>query len=153
MKRMLFILFLGFALAACEQKQNEVDALRQRQDQNVQVVQEMFAHFNKHDWEAMAAMYAEKAEFLDPALGTEPVMRTQADIVAQYLELHKMIPNVQDDVRNIFPAGERQVVVEIVSTGTATDGKTVYLPMSSIFTIIDGKITADHMYYDGGCNP
>jgi steroid delta-isomerase-like uncharacterized protein len=151
MKNFLLVLTLLFSLAACESKPDALETLRQRQDQNVQVVQEMFAHFNKHDWEAMAALYAEKAEFKDPAYGTEPKMQTRADIVAHYSELAQMIPDVQDDVKNLYPAGERQVVVEFVSKGTGPDGQAFALPICTILTINDGKITADYTYYDQGC--
>lgn len=151
MKNFLLVLTLLFSLAACESKPDALEALRQKQDQNVQVVQEMFAHFNKHDWEAMAALYAEKAEFKDPAYGTEPKMQTRADIVAHYSELAQMIPDVQDDVKNLYPAGERQVVVEFVSKGTGPDGQAFALPICTILTINDGKITADYTYYDQGC--
>lgn len=152
MKKMLYAFIVLFSMAACESKPDALEALRQKQDQNVQVVQEMFAHFNKHDWEAMASLYAENAEFKDPAFGAEVKMQTRADIVAHYSELAKMIPDVQDDVKNLYPAGERQVVVEFVSTGTGPDGEAFSQPICTILTINDGKITADFTYYDQGCN-
>jgi len=152
MKKLIGLLFLGLFFTACQDKQDALEALRLKQDENVQVVQEMFAHFNKHDWEAMAATYAEKAEFKDPAYGTEPKMQTRADIVAHYSELAQMIPDVQDDVKNLYPAGERQVVVEFVSKGTGPDGQPFALPICTILTINEGKITADYTYYDQGCN-
>lgn len=152
MKKLFIVFLFGFGLSACQQKQDPLETLRQRQDENIQVVQEMFAHFNKHDWEAMAAMYAEKAEFKDPAYGTEAIMQSRADIVAHYSELAQMIPDVQDDVKNLYPSGERHVVVEFISKGTGPDGQPFGLPISSILTINNGVITADYTYYDQGCN-
>lgn len=153
MKKIIYAFIVLFSLAACESKPDALEALRQKQDQNVQVVQEMFAHFNKHDWQAMAALYAEQAEFKDPAYGTEPKVQSRADIAAHYSEMQQLIPDVYDDVKNLYPAGERQVVVEFISKGTGPDGQPFALPICTILTINEGKITADYTYYDQGCNP
>lgn len=152
MKKVLYSLLVLLMVLACESKPDALEALRQKQDQNVQVVQAMFAHFNKHDWPAMAALYAEKAEFKDPAFGAEAKIQSHADIIAHYTELAQVIPDVHDDVKNLYPAGERQVIVEFVSTGTGPDGQPFSLPICAILTINNGKITADYTYYDQGCN-
>ena len=40
------------------------------------------------------------------------------------------------------------MIVEFISTGTAEDGSQFELPICTIFTIENGKITKDFTYYD-----
>ncbi|MEM9897345.1 MAG: nuclear transport factor 2 family protein [Bacteroidota bacterium] len=106
-----------------------------------------FGHFNAHDWEAMAGMYAESTDIQDPSLGFGTFKRTRQDIIDQYAELSAMIPDVQDSVVNIYPSGNT-VTVEFISTGTAPDGTKFALPICAIMTFEDGLIVSDHVYYD-----
>lgn len=108
---------------------------------------EYFNHFNNHDWEAMANMYAETSKFKDPVMGVETFIKSREDIIQQYTELSQMIPDVKDSVVAIYPSGNH-VTVEFLSTGTAPDGSRFILPISSILKIEEGLITQDYTYYD-----
>ena len=112
-----------------------------------QFFNEFFGYFNEHNWEAMAAMYAEKAEFKDPSLGPGIHLQTRKEFIAHYTALQEMIPDVRDSVVNIYPSGE-SVIVEFVSTGTAPDGTKFTLPICAILTFEDGLIVKDYVYYD-----
>ncbi|MBX7243341.1 MAG: nuclear transport factor 2 family protein [Bacteroidia bacterium] len=117
-------------------------------DANVAIVKQNFAHFNAHDWTKMASMYAEKAEFKDPGLGTEIVTQTRKQIIEKYTGLQSEIPDVHDEILTIYPSGNQHVIVEFVSTGTAPDSSRFKLPICTIFTLENGLITKDFTYYD-----
>lgn len=110
--------------------------------------QEFFGHFNNHDWESMANMYVEVAEFKDPILGIGTFQKTRAATIAQYTELSQMIPDVRDSVVQIYPSRDKHVIVEFISTGTMPDGTTFTLPLCAIMQIENGLITKDYVYYD-----
>lgn len=116
--------------------------------ENEKLVQTYFAHFNKHDWKKMAAMYATIAEFKDPSLGTGIVKQTQKQISDKYAELNAIFPDLKDSITAIYPSGDNHIVVEFISTGTAPDKTKFELPICTIFTIENGKITKDFTYYD-----
>ena len=59
-----------------------------------------------------------------------------------------MFPDIKDRIVNIYPSGDKHVVVEFISTGTAPDGTKFELPICTIFTIENGKITKDFTYFD-----
>lgn len=113
-----------------------------------QVVRTLFDYFNKHDWASMAALYADTATFRDPALGIDLVQQTHQDIIAKYKELHKMVPDVKDEITAIYACGDGHVTVEFISTGTGPDGESFRLPICAVLTIENGKITKDFTYYD-----
>ena len=115
---------------------------------NVQLVESVFEHFNQHDWEGMAQLYMENAEFKDPEYGMEKVTKSRASIVTHYTGLNEMFPDIKDDVIAIYPSGDKHVIVEFVSSGTAPDGTEFKLPISSILTIEEGVIVKDYNYYD-----
>ncbi|MEM6319634.1 MAG: nuclear transport factor 2 family protein [Bacteroidota bacterium] len=115
---------------------------------NEQIIHQYFEHFNNHDWEAMASMYSTTADFKDPTLGNGVVTMTQAQTMAKYSELNAIFPDVHDRVVQTYSAGARNIIVEFVSTGTAPDGSTFELPICTIFTIENGKITKDFSYFD-----
>ncbi|ARS34006.1 nuclear transport factor 2 family protein [Pontibacter actiniarum] len=116
--------------------------------ENVKLVNQYFEHFNNHDWEKMADMYTETAEFKDPSLGPGIVRQTRAQTAQKYSELNGVFPDLQDRVVQLYPSGEKHVVVEFVSSGTAPDGSAFELPICTIFTVENGKITKDFTYYD-----
>ena len=115
---------------------------------NVDLVNRYFEHFNNHDWEKMAEMYTDTAEFKDPSLGQGIVTQTHEQIVQKYSELNEVFPDLSDKVIQIYPSGEKHVIVEFVSSGTAPDGSVFELPICTIFTIENGKIIKDFTYYD-----
>lgn len=113
-----------------------------------QLVTTYFEHFNKHDWSAMAAMYADSAAFKDPSLEPGVVMQTRQEVIEKYTALGEAIPDLHDQVLNVYPSGDHHVVVEFVSTGTDPSGGKFELPICTIFTIDNGLITGDYTYYD-----
>jgi len=115
---------------------------------NEQLVKQYFEYFNNHDWKKMAEMYTETADFKDPSLGQGIVKQTRQQIQNKYAELNKIFPDLQDKVLQIYPSGEKHIIVEFVSTGTAPDNSKFELPICTIFTIENGLITKDFTYFD-----
>lgn len=81
---------------------------------NVDLVNRYFEHFNNHEWEKMAEMYTETAEFKDPSLGQGIVTQTREQTVQKYSELNEVFPDINDKVIQIYPSGEKHVIVEFV---------------------------------------
>ena len=108
----------------------------------------MFERFNQHDWEGMAALYTDTAEFKDPSFGKGIVKQTRAETVKKYKELNAMFTNFRDSVTAMYPSGDKHVTVEFISKGTAPDGTVFELPICTILTIENGFITKDFTYYD-----
>ena len=115
---------------------------------NEKLINQYFAYFNKHDWEKLADMYDEFAEFKDPTFGKDIVKQSRSEIIQKYTELNKIFPNLHDEVVNMYPSGNSRIVVEFVSTGTAADNSKFELPICTIFTIENGLITKDFTYFD-----
>jgi steroid delta-isomerase-like uncharacterized protein len=115
---------------------------------NEKFITTYFEYFNKHDWKAMADMYVENAEFKDPTLGKGIVKQTKAQIIEKYAQLNQVFPDLNDKVIATYFSGENNVTVEFISTGTAPDGSKLELPICTIFTIENGKITKDFTYFD-----
>lgn len=118
------------------------------QEENIRIASSVFEYFNQHDWEKMAELYTDPAEFKDPSFGQETVKQTREQIVRKYRELEEMSRDVRDDILQVYPSGDRHVIVEFVSSGTAPDGTKWTLPICTIFTIENGQITKDFTYYD-----
>ena len=116
--------------------------------QNTMLIKQYFQHFNDHNWTKMAEMYTETSEFKDPSLGSEIVKQTRAETIKKYSELNKAFPDLKDEVVQIYPSGNQNIIVEFVSSGTAPDGSKFELPICTIFTIENGKITKDFTYFD-----
>lgn len=131
-------------LLACNGKKSQEMSM----PDNEKLVTQYFAYFNKHDWVSMANMYADTAEFKDPSLGPGIIKQTRQQIIDTYTGLHKKFPDVQDKIINVFPAGNKHIIVEFVSTGTAPDNSKFELPVCTIFTLENGKIIKDFTYYD-----
>ena len=115
---------------------------------NEAIVKQYFTYFNQHDWNKMAEMYAETADFKDPTLGKGIVKQTRAQTIQKYSELQKVFPDVHDEVIKTYPSGNDYVIVEFVSRGTAPDGVKFELPICSILRIENGKIVEDFTYFD-----
>jgi steroid delta-isomerase-like uncharacterized protein len=116
-------------------------------NENEEVAQKLFEAFNKHDWRAMAALYSDSAMFLDPSFGKEYVKQSRKQTVAKYTELHKIFPDIKDNVIGIYAAGDK-VVAEFISTGKSDQGFALNLPIVTVLTIRAGKIISDATYYD-----
>lgn len=145
MKKVITLLAIAGVIAACNTKQDCPESLGSK---NTEIVKTLFVHFNNHAWEKMAALYADPALFLDPSLGQEEVTQTKRQTIVKYQELAKYVPDVHDSISQIYPVGEKHVVVEFIASGTGSDGKKWTLPMCDIFEIKNGRIVSDHTYYD-----
>lgn len=141
--RTIIILLSILLNAACTR--NEFSS---QQEQNQALIEHYFNHFNNHNWQKMAELYIEKAEFKDPSLGNGIVKMTRAEIKAKYSELNQVFPDIHDKVIKTYPSGDKNITVEFVSSGTAPDGSSFKLPICTIFTIENGKITQDFSYFD-----
>lgn len=144
MKNLLLILIATIAIS-CGQKKNNANEIA---IENIKVVEGMYQSFNEHKWVEMAAFYSDTAEFKDPSFGVNAIVQTQKEIANKYIELNAMLPDIHDEIVNIYTAGDKNVIVEFVSTGTIPDGNKMILPICTIFTIENGKITKDFTYYD-----
>ena len=118
------------------------------ENENIAIAMKVFEHFNNHEWAKMASLYSEPAEFNDPSFGTEPIMQSRQNIVDKYSQMQQAFPDLRDDVLQIYPSGDKHVIVEFVSSGTAPSGSKWKLPICTIFTTENGLITKDHTYYD-----
>lgn len=143
MKKLALILLIAGTLVSCEDK--KADNMNMK---NQELVKMYFDHFNKHEWEKMADLYSETAEIKDPSIGKSMVKQTKQQIIQRYSELSGIFPNLKDEIVQIYPSGEKHMIVEFVSSGTAADGSNFLLPICVIFTIENGKITKDFSYYD-----
>jgi ketosteroid isomerase-like protein len=119
-----------------------------QQQENLKLITTYFEYFNNHQWAEMAALYTEKAQFKDPSLGLTPITMTIDETIDKYQQLQQVFPDLQDSITATYPSGNNHIIVEFVSSGTALDGITFSLPICTIFTIENGKITKDFTYYD-----
>ena len=141
MKKSLLTLSLFITLFSCKNSPNQPS-------ENQIIIKQLYDHFNKHEWQKLADLYVETADFKDPSLGTEITKQTRQQTVQKYSEMEKMFPDIKDEVVQMYDSGNNVVVVEFVSTGTAPDGTKFKMPICSIYTIENGKITKDFTYYD-----
>lgn len=112
---------------------------------NISVAKAIFDAFNAHDWNGMMQYYAEDAVFMDPSF-PEPV-RDRDFMVRHHTELHQYFPDIHDEVKFIYGAGDT-IIVEFVSTGTNQSGESFTLPICTVFTFEKGKVIRDATYYD-----
>lgn len=118
------------------------------QAKNKKLIENYFNLFNNHKWSELSEMYMENAEFKDPSFGTGITRHNKKNFVKKYAELNQIFPDLKDKVVNIYPSGDKNIIVEFVSTGTAPDQSKFELPICTIFTIENGKISKDFTYYD-----
>ena len=115
---------------------------------NEKLVKDYFKLFNQHKWEDLSEMYIENADFKDPSLGNKIVKQTKSDFIKKYSELANQFTDIKDEIINTYPSGKNTIVVEFISKGTAPDNSKFELPICTIFTIENNKITKDFSYYD-----
>lgn len=145
MKNGIIILAVIFVLASCN---NQNQSKPMDTTQNEKVVKQYFEYFNSHNWKKMAEMYTETADFKDPSLGQGIVKQTRKQIQEKYAALNEVFPDLKDNIVQIYPSGEKHIIVEFVSTGTAPNNSKFELPICTIFTIENGMITKDFTYFD-----
>jgi len=144
MKNIVFLLLSTLTLTSCNNKTKN----NMTTTDNEILVKQYFEHFNNHEWTKMANMYSENSEFKDPSLGQGIVKQTRQQIIDKYSELNKVFPDLQDEVIQTYPSGDKHIIVEFISTGTAPDNSKFELPICTIMTIENGIITKDFTYYD-----
>ncbi|MBL0911466.1 MAG: nuclear transport factor 2 family protein [Bacteroidia bacterium] len=155
MRSRLLLLFLCTALlSACgpaAEKQAPAavsEAVETPEQKNEKLVRTYFDHFNRHDWNKMAAMYSDPAEFRDPSFGKDPVKQTRAEVAKKYGEMGAVFPDMRDEITAVYASGDKHVTVEFTSRATDPDGSKFELPICVVFTIENGLITKDYTYYD-----
>jgi ketosteroid isomerase-like protein len=148
MKTLILFLCAVAVVCSCALHKQESQQQVQQRTANEAIARQLFEHFNKHDWQTMAALYTETAEFKDPSFRKETVKQTRLQTVQKYSEMQKMMPDIRDSIVAVYPSGDKHVVIEFISTGTAPNGKKFSLPICSVLTIENGFITRDFTYYD-----
>jgi ketosteroid isomerase-like protein len=141
MKKLIASIIILITLFSCFNKANEKSV-------HEEFVKKYFEYFNAHNWQAMANMYIDSADFKDPSLGKTMVKQTRQETASKYKALAEVFPNIHDEIINIYPSNEKHIVVEFVSSGTSADGKSFTLPICTIFTFENNKITKDFTYFD-----
>ena len=147
MRNLLFLSLVSFVFS-CKQNEEKVIISESNSANNEKVARELFVHFNNHDWQKMADLYIENAEFKEPASGMVAHQKSKDMIIKEYSELQNQFPDVQDSVVSVYPSGDKNVIVEFVSKGILPDQSKFELPICTIFTIENGKITKDYTYFD-----
>lgn len=140
-------LLLVFSCKKEEEKIIKIDT-----SENEKIAKQLFVEFNKHDWQKMANLYIENAEFKEPSSGMKLHTKTHAQIVKEYTELQKMFPDAHDSVIAVYPSGKNHVIVEFIASGSLPDKTKFQLPICTIFKIENGKITQDFTYFDNSKN-
>ncbi len=138
----IIILITILSICSCTTKNNK------ESNSNEELVKQYFTYFNNHEWKKMAEMYSENAEFKDPSLGEGIVKQTHQQIIEKYSELNGIFTDIKDEVIKTYPSGKNHIIVEFISSGTAPDNSKFELPICTIFTIENGKITKDFSYFD-----
>jgi ketosteroid isomerase-like protein len=144
MKKIVILLLATLTIISC----NNQNQKNMAHEENEKLVKQYFEHFNNHEWIKMANMYSETSDFKDPSLGQGIVKQTRQQIIDKYTELNKVFPDLQDKVIQIYPSGDKHIIVEFISTGTAPDNSKFELPICTILTIENGIITKDFTYFD-----
>jgi ketosteroid isomerase-like protein len=142
MKKLIPFFILITSLFSCTKSSNKTAQI------NEQLIHQYFDHFNKHDWAKLADMYVENADFKDPTLGQGIAQQTRQQTIQKYSELNNIFPNLHDEIQQMYPSGDKHIVVEFVSSGMAADNSKFELPICTIFTIENGLITKDFTYFD-----
>jgi ketosteroid isomerase-like protein len=144
MKPFFLFLMISITHLSCFEKKQKDSIV----SENEKIVRQFFVHFNNHDWIKMASLYADTTAFKDPEMGIGIVKQTRAEIIEKYTAMSQMIPEVKDEIVQIYPSSDKHIIVEFVSKGVLSDGNKLELPICTIFTIENGLITKDYSYYD-----
>ena len=147
MRNLLFLSLVSFVFS-CKQNEEKVIISESNSANNEKIARELFVHFNNHDWQKMADLYIENAEFKEPASGMVAQKKSKTQIVKEYNALQQQFGEVKDSVVAVYPSGDKNVIVEFVASGTLPDKTRFQLPICTIFTIENGKIIKDYTYFD-----
>jgi steroid delta-isomerase-like uncharacterized protein len=143
MKSILYFLIATFFVASC----NTGNEANEPASGNEKIVNQYFEHFNRHEWDKIAGLYADSVDIKDPALGVAMVKQSRQQVVARYKQLNGFLPDLSARVANMYNSGNN-IIVEFISSGSSPDGMKIELPICTIFSIDNGRITRDYSYYD-----
>jgi hypothetical protein len=147
-----YLLIIVSGYCACKEKSKSTrpaELLTNVEDSaNVKIALQLFDHFNSHDWQSYASLYADSAKFLDPSFGKKEIIQSKEQTIKKYSELQKLIPDIKDNLRSVNAAGNNTVIVEFISTGTLPDKSKLNLPICTILKIEANRIIEDHTYFD-----
>ena len=109
-------------------------------------VQRKFAAFDQHDVAAIQDIYRADAVLHSPDY---PELKGNVPIAGTYRQLFAAIPDAKDEVQSADAIGNK-VYVQFLLTGHwgGAPDKSVHARIMSIYTVVDGHITADTTYYD-----
>ncbi len=111
-----------------------------------ETVEAVFEAFNRHDAAAMATLYAPDAvlhssEFCEPQRGRETIERI-------HRELFAAVPDIQDEVTDIFVGGEK-VAVRFVSR-SELPARAFEMTFGDFFIVRDGLVVSDDTIFNFG---
>jgi ketosteroid isomerase-like protein len=116
-----------------------------------EVVQLMFAAFNRHDAIAMAALYASNARLNSSDFC---VPRGKGDVERTYAALFAAFPDIEDNVDSMVASGDR---VAVRFTARSRLGSPALdLRIMTFITVRTGRIVEDDSIFDtkgGPCRP
>lgn len=115
---------------------------------NQEVVENLFAAFNRHDLDGMEKLYSDDAalkssDFCSPRRGRNEVRRT-------YKELFDSFPDLRDDVQ-LLVVEEDRVAVKFVSVSTVHGPFKVEI--ATFLTLRNGQIVSDESVFDTAGRP
>ena len=116
-----------------------------RDDQPRVVVERLFDAFNRHDADALAALYTSDAVLISPDHSAP--LHGAAGVRSVYAELFAQFPDIRDRVVGII-AQDDHAAVEFVSTGCMADHvQCLELPIATVLTLRGGRIARDVSYF------
>ena len=122
-------------------------AVDDQTDSNLTLIKNLYAAANRHDWPEVASYYSNPTRFLEPSMGADYHPVLHEEIIARYVSLEEAYSNFRMEIVGIYPY-RNTVTVEYVSTGAEITGHLWKLPMCSVFTLKDGKIVQEAVYYN-----
>ena len=120
-------------------------ALRGQADVEV-TVRQKFAAFNRHDADTIQTIYGPNAVLYSPDY---PGLTGNVPIADTYRQLFAAIPDARDEIQSFDAIGD-EVFVQFTLTGhwEGVPGKSLQVPIMSIYIVKDGHIAHDTTYYD-----
>ncbi len=126
------------------------------ENKNVEIIQQSYDAFNKHDMKATMSFNAPNLVFHEIAAPADQNLKQSTESLSQ---IWKGFPDAKLTISGIWGAGD-YVVLNGTMTGTNTGmfapmkinktGKAINVPMIEIDRIADGKIAESWLFYDGG---